>query len=180
MAIIVEDGTGLPNAESYISVDDADAYHDNRGNTTWGTMQTVEKEQALRRGTDYMEQMYRSLWKGTRVTASQRLSWPRAFVLREDFYATSTLIPDTLNGEFYYPSDIVPEEVKQACAELAWRAAQGELSPDLTQGIIREKVDVLEVQYDQYSPQSPRYKAIDMLLAPFLNGSRNSLKVRRV
>lgn len=32
MPLIVEDGTGLPDAEAYISVADADAYHDARGN----------------------------------------------------------------------------------------------------------------------------------------------------
>lgn len=35
MALIVEDGTGLSTAESFISVADAVTYHTNRGNTSW-------------------------------------------------------------------------------------------------------------------------------------------------
>ena len=35
MALIVEDGTGLANAESYVSVADATTYHTNYGNTAW-------------------------------------------------------------------------------------------------------------------------------------------------
>ena len=162
MALIVEDGTGKSDAESYISVADADNYHGKRGNSTGDEMTTEEKEQALRRATDYMEQSYRLNWLGYRRLELQALSWPRDEVQRQDF--------TYLNQFSFYPNDQVPREVKEACAELAWRAAAGELSPDLSQGVIREKVDVLEVEYDKYSPQSPRYKVVDMLLAPFLTG----------
>lgn len=168
MTIEVEDGTGKNNSECYISVEDADTYHDARGNTTWATLTEQEKEEALRRSTDYMDLVYQ--YKGYRATTTQALAWPRSYVEREsDYY-----------GTLYYPSDEVPVEVKKANAELAWRAAAGELLPDLTQGVKREKVDVLEVEYDNYSPQSPRYKAIDMLLRPFLSSYGSALKVNRV
>lgn len=44
MALEVEDGSGKANADSYISVADADAYFAARGITLWATMQEVEKE----------------------------------------------------------------------------------------------------------------------------------------
>jgi hypothetical protein len=178
MALIVENGTGLSNAESYTSVAEANAYHAARGNTNWATISTGEAEQALRRATDYIEQVYRLRWQGNRVNSIQALSWPRAFVQPMDYQFSSTAF--FLGGLYYLPADEVPQEVKNACAEMAFKAAGGELASDLTQGIIREKVDVLEVQYDPNSPQYTRYRAIDNLLRPFLTGGSNSAKVQRV
>jgi len=153
MALTVEDGTGLANADSYISVADALAYHDARGNTNWATITTLEQEQAIRRATDFMQQVYS--WKGSRKTDTQALAWPRYYVERD-------------NG--YYPSDSVPNEVKNACAELAFKAAGGDLSPDIAQRVIREKIGPIEVEYDKNSVQFTTYRAINNLLSPFLNG----------
>ena len=85
MALIVEDGTGKSDAESFISVADADTYHSNRGNTDWASLLTAAKEQNLRKATDYICQVYRMKWAGTRVNGTQALDWPRAYVLRDDY-----------------------------------------------------------------------------------------------
>ena len=66
MSLIVEDGTGKSNAESYISVADADTYHSNRDNTDWAALTTAEKERLLRIATDYMVAVYRLRWDGYR------------------------------------------------------------------------------------------------------------------
>lgn len=174
MALIVEDGTGMDDAESYISVADADAYFAARGYTNWATMSEAEKEQALRRGTDFMVQAYRLRWKGTRVSAEQALDWPRNWVEFEDYAYVTMNGAQVIGGFLYYPSNEVPEEVKRACAEMAFRAAAGDLAPDLGRRTIREKVDVLEVQYDPNSPQYVIYRAIDNMLAPFLGGGGSS------
>jgi hypothetical protein len=176
MALIVEDGTGKADAESFISVADATTYHTNRGNSAWtGLASDTIREQHLRKATDYIEEVYRLRWKGQLKTTSQSLAWPRAWVEREDFYVTSSAIPD-VNGNFYYPDDEVPTEVKNACAELALRSIDGQLSPDLTQGVKREKVDVLEVEYDTTSPQYTRYRAIDNMLAPLLKSTGGAFR----
>lgn len=175
MALIVEDGTGRADAESYISVADADSYFELRGYTTWATMSEAEKEAALRRGTDYMLQAYRVSWKGTRTTATQALDWPRAWVEREDYLVSPVNAPQILCGTFYYPSNEVPREVAHACAELAYRAAAGDLSPDLGRRTVRERVDVLEVQYDPNAPQHVVFRAIDNLLRPFLSSAGSSV-----
>lgn len=177
MALNTETGTGSSTSESYCSVTDASAYHSNRGNNTWALLTTAQMEEALRRATDYMLQVYKLRWKGSRVKSTQALDWPRAFVVREDFYSTSSAIPDSVTGEFYYPSDIVPAQVRDACALLAIKAAAGDLSPDLSRATIREKVDVLEVEYDKSQPQYVRYRAIDNLLAEFLeDGSSGTFR----
>lgn len=181
MALIVEDGTGKADAESYISVSDAASYLSDRGYSAFAALATdALKEAALRKATDYMEQAYRTRWKGTRVTATQALSWPRLYVEREDYYVTFATPPQNIDGTYYYPGDEVPVEVKNACALLALKSIDGDLNADLTQGVKREKVDVLEVEYDSASPQYVRYRAIDNMLAVFITGGVNSKKVVRV
>ena len=154
MAIVVEDGTGKSTAESYISVADASTYHTARGNTAWAALTTdALREAALRKATDYMRQAYRSRWQGYRVNEDQALDWPR-YDVEVEGYAVD--------------SDIVPTEVKNACAELALKASSADLNPDLTQGVLSEQVGSISVTYDKNSPQRTRYAAIDAMLAPYL------------
>jgi hypothetical protein len=179
MALIVEDGTGMATAESYTSVAEADLYFTNRANAAWAALTTQLKEAYLRKATDYMVAVYRLRWGGTRVNGVQALDWPRAYVKRQDYEYQGINGSTFIGGFFYYPSDEVPVEVKNSCAELALKSASGDLLPDLTQGIVREKVDVLETEYDKYSSQLPRYSAIDRMLMPFLRGSSASRTVVR-
>jgi len=154
MAIVVEDGTGKSTAESYISVADASTYHTARGNTAWAALTTdALREAALRKATDYMRQAYRSRWQGYRVNEDQALDWPR-YDVEVEGYAVD--------------SDIVPTEIKNACAELALKASSADLNPDLTQGVLSEQVGSISVTYDKNSPQRTRYAAIDAMLAPYL------------
>ena len=71
MALITEDGTGRADAESYCSVAAADAHHAARGAAAWAALTTEAKEQALRRATDYMGQIYGPLWAGHRSLPTQ-------------------------------------------------------------------------------------------------------------
>jgi hypothetical protein len=154
MSLICEDGSGKSDSESYISVADASNYHTVRGNTAWAALTTdALREAALRRATDYMRQAYRSRWQGYKVNEEQALDWPR-YDVEVEGYAVD--------------SDIVPTEVKNACAELALRASAADLNPDLTQGVLSEQVGSIQVTYDKASPQFTRYRAIDALLSPYL------------
>src|SRR6266850_1608568 len=113
MALVVEDGTGLAAAESYASVAEADQYHSDRGNAAWAPLATAAKEQALRKATEYMVQVYRQRWASFRTTFVQALDWPRAWVPLIDApgpYGRWTA---------YVPYNVVPAEVKRACSELA-------------------------------------------------------------
>ena len=154
MSLICEDGSIVTGAESYCSVADASAYHTARGNAAWAALATdAIRGQCLRKATDYMEQVYRSRWQGCRVGETQALSWPRYDVEVEGHAIDS---------------DVVPDAVKRACAELALRASAADLNPDLTQGVLSEQVGSIQVTYDKTSPQFTRYRAIDALLSPYL------------
>lgn len=163
MSLIVEDGTAKIDAESYISVNDANTYHTKRGNEDWSFLDTATKEQLLRKATDYMIQTYRMRWAGVRKTDDQALDWPRYLVPRLDTEAVFA----------YYDSDSVPGEVKVACAELALKASTVTLAPDTQRLTKREKVGQLEVEYDTNMGKAyTMYRAIDNLLLPMLDLSK--------
>lgn len=165
MALVVEDGSGKANAESYITVADADARHTSLGNTSW-TGATTAKEAALRKATNYMVQAYRQRWTGFRVKAipAQALDWPR--------YGVEV---DNLPVHF----DIVPTDIANACADLALKALTSDLAPDLTRGVVRKKIGPMETEYDPYSPEATRFRAIDMMLAPYLRGGSGMAQLVR-
>lgn len=169
MALIVETGAIIAGAESYVSVADATTFHSARGNSGWAELTTAQMEESLRRATDYMRQAYRERWKGFRVSSSQPLDWPRANCTVEDGPYANTVATNT-----------VPQEVKDACAVLALDASAANLAPNLEQGVASETVGPLSVAYNQNSPQHTRYRAVDMLLSPYITGGGVMSKLRRV
>lgn len=72
MALIVETGTGLANADSYVSLADASAYHAALNQFDW-----FEDEGALRIATQALDLLYGSRFAGERLTDTQALLWPR-------------------------------------------------------------------------------------------------------
>jgi hypothetical protein len=161
VSLIVEDGSIVAGAESYIDATYADTYHSNRGNTAW-TGSSLVKEAALRRATDYMQQAYRNRWKGFRTNAAlQALDWPRQNVLIDD---------SVLNA--WIDLHTIPMEVKNAQAELALKALSSTLAPDLDRATLMEKVGEITVQYDnKAAPQYVRYRAIDLMLKQYLTAT---------
>lgn len=170
MSIIVEDGSGLANSECYISVADADTYHSNRNNTAWASLSTAIKEASLRKATDYMIGIYRLRWLGRRRLTTQALDWPRVGVVLEDFGN----VQFGSYGLFQVSYTIVPNEIKNACAEFALRASTANLVDDQTQKTIEETVGPITVKYDTNSSQSIRYPQIQSMLNVYLINHGNS------
>lgn len=173
MTLIVEDGTGKSDAESFASVASADAQMTALGITIWTSLVTEEKEQALRRATQYMEQVYRLRWHGYRTTNGQALSWPRSEVPIPD-------APGKFAGYYTFVNEYsVPAEVVRACIELALKAAAGPLYADQARAQNRVKVGEIEAEYSPYSSQTINYVAIDALLLVYLSGGSNSATLVR-
>lgn len=96
MALTVEDGTGLEDAESYASVSDADAYFTARAVAGWTGTDAV-KEAALRKATEFISETYDGSWKGERATDTQALAWPRSDVeVSDNVILTDDLVPVAL------------------------------------------------------------------------------------
>ena len=151
MALVVEDGSGLSTAESYASVAFATTFLKSVGKgDAWDAID--DKEVALRLATMYMLQQYRALWQGTRTRSAQALDWPRYDVCVDGF--------DVL-------ANIVPDDIKKACALLALKTAAGDLTADVSRATSSEKVGDIEVKYFEGQSTQTRYQQVEDMLAPY-------------
>lgn len=129
--LTVEDGTGLAAANSYISIADADTYHDLRGNTAWAAASESDKVIALVRATSYVDTRW--TFTGEPVQKTQALSFPK-----ESEY---------LNRQGADVSESVPAEIEFATAEYALSVlGDGTALVDLSPAV------------DQTEPRSISYK----------------------
>lgn len=158
MALTVEDGTVVPDADSYLSSDDAQVYWDAHGmdHSSFGEEQL---DVALRKATQYLDLV--NDWKGCALDPqNQPLEWPRYGVVDQ--------------RSVYLAEDEVPQPVKDACAEYAFRALSGELMPDpeqedTGQTVVakREKIGPIDVSVEYTGGAGPTirpYPVADRLI----------------
>lgn len=152
MALEVEDGTGKANAESYISVSDADTYFSARAvPTEWAAATTAEKEGALRYATRWIDDRY--AWPGTIHLTTQALAWPRAWAYDREGRDLTAQVPD---------------RVAEATAEAAVLDLQGSLRTltlDRGGAIQSETVGPLSTSYFPGAAALPSFPFIDQILA---------------
>ena len=153
--MVVEDGTGLSNADSFVSVAYADTYFTTRGVTAWASL--TNKEALLIKATDYIEAVYSESWKGVTLNDTQSLSFPR-------------IIDD---------ATVYPDRLLKAVCELALKANDGDLLVDVEQRTIEEKVDVITVKYAEYSDQKTQYSMVYGLISPYLLSTGVNKKAMR-
>lgn len=168
MALIVEDGSGLASAESYLSVADCTTYNDaHQAVAAWGASSTDEKERALRNATQYLEAQFTGRWLGNRSTSVQALSWPRAFVEFDGVVLSSTALPTRL---------------EDATAELAIKAVSETLMPDQSEPgtILSESVSVGPIStsttYAGGKNQAKWYRLAESLLRGLVYGTDEVLR----
>lgn len=157
---------GDASSDSYSDLATAATYVADRG-LTWPTDTTLQ-EQALRRATAWLDGTYAPRWPGTAVNGrSQSLGWPRSG-------ATDVAGNEIATTE-------IPIEVIRATIEAAVReaATPGYLTPDITLAnrVVKEKVDVLEVEYADVTNTDaamPVVSIIEGILMPLL-GSGSDL-----
>lgn len=158
---VVEDGTGKTDANSYISVADADQYNENhQADTDWSGATQAEKEKALRLATQYLDAEYGNDWIGVRANEDQALDFPRADMIDRDGVDID--------------SDSVPQAIKDATVEAAILSNGGtDLIPNLdspgTIKRIKNKVDVLEEEIEYVGGNSPItwFRLIERLIQEF-------------
>lgn len=86
--IVVEDGTGKTDANSYVSEAALSTYATDRGVTLSGTASVL-----LIHAMDYIEQQP---FQGQKLTDAQALQWPRAWVVIDGYAVNSDTIPQLL------------------------------------------------------------------------------------
>jgi hypothetical protein len=139
MSVTVVATAGAANANSYLTVAEADTYFTSRLRaTTWTSASADDKARALIMACRHIEE--RADWDesmaGTRTSTTQVLSWPRTGAL-------------TREGDAYFDSGTVPSVIKYAAAEQALI----ELGSDRTEepsarGIKRVSAGSVEVEFD--------------------------------
>lgn len=172
MALVLtrEDGTGLPNANSYASVADGDSYHEGHLYASAWTGATVDKKTtALVMATRLIDAECQFL--GFRSNVDQALQWPRVQVSDRE----AGVAPQ------YLASDSVPKCVINATAELAREllladrtaAPQGE-------GLKSSAVSGSTFVFDKYDRRPVLTEAVEALLRRVLAGSPGKSTVRLV
>lgn len=166
ITIIVEDGSVVESANSYVSVADADTYHTNLGQSAW-TGTDDEKSSAILRAMRYLENLN---WTGWKTSHDNPLAWPRYQTFDRD-------------GKLY-DSDIVPQNVVNALCEAALveLVSAGALRPttSTTGQVKRQKVDVIETEYFESYNSSQSFDAIDYELTGLVSGGGNMVSLTRV
>jgi hypothetical protein len=159
MTLILEDGTGLSNAESYASVAEANTYFTNRNITAWTGTDAV-KEAALRKATDYLDATYS--WAGSGILVdTQALGFPRL---------------DLYDSEGRDISSTVPKKLKNATCELALASLSGDLlkNKENSNFVKREKVGSIEVEYRDNAVEDRQYVLAERLLVGLFSSKSGS------
>lgn len=127
MALAVETGAGLPDAESYGSVADCAAYAAARG-LAFPASPEAAAEAALRRATAFIDGKRGRFPGFRRMARAQALEWPR--IGASDAAGNAV------------PFDAIPSEIVKATFEAAIReiATPGSMAPDQTPAIRRKRV----------------------------------------
>jgi hypothetical protein len=144
---LVEDGSGLGNATSYVSVAEADDILavNIHADADWVNIDDEIKEKLLSWASQYIDTKAR--WRGEKTVETSALRWPRKGVRDRD------------NIEL--ADDVVPRQLKIAVSALAtWLVDRDPSVVEAGQGgISRIKADVIEIEFTegQVVTELPKY-----------------------
>lgn len=166
MALIVEDGTGVPGADSYSAAATITAYWAARPQrpeaVAWAAATDAVKDGAAREATQYLDAVFGNYYRGTRASYDQGRLWPRSDALDD----AGEALPD------------LPGEIVAATCELSGRAVTSPLLKDAenANGIRRKRAKggpaETETEYFGAAMTEPRYGIVGHMLAPILNGAQ--------
>lgn len=157
MTLIIEDGSNVPNANSYATVEELRTFAGERGISV--PADDVEVEALLIRAMDYIETLDGRFY-GVRGYDDQPLSWPR--------YRN-------------YAYTGIPADIKKAQIVLAIAAQTIDLFPNESgteSSATRQTVGPITVEYDTSSRTNrPRIPQADALLSPYFTVGYGQLRV---
>lgn len=167
IALTVEDGTGLSDANTFVSLVDAKARWDGRG-ISYSAYADDVLNGALVRASSFLTDAYS--WDGYRINGrDQALAWPRKCVTDRDGY----LVAD----------DAVPREIIAATCEIAIveAATPGAMNPSvvLSEKVVSEQVGSIRVEYaNTYSSAEdsrPTLTIVNDLIDQFLSNGGDEM-----
>ncbi|MBK9496468.1 MAG: hypothetical protein IPO08_18575 [Xanthomonadales bacterium] len=150
---VVEDGTQVAGANSYVTTAYADDYFivDPNFYTTWTALTTTQKEYYLAWATRLLDQ--KVVWRGYRYTDTQALRWPRSGAVDVDGIAIAV--------------DAIPRQLKEAtCEWVKWLYTNDPTTGRDEDNLKRIVADVVEIEYQDDASQSAYPSIINQMLAP--------------
>jgi hypothetical protein len=121
MAIVINATAGAANANSYLTLAEAQAIVDGLVEdddvVAWGTATTDQKNRALFTATQRID---RERYLGARATETQALQWPRTGVRKPDTYINTYSVgfPFRIQTD-YFAEDEIPSQIQEAQVILA-------------------------------------------------------------
>jgi hypothetical protein len=121
MAVVIDATVGGVNANSYLSLVDAQSMIDgmvlSADVTAWGTATTDAKNRAL---VSAAQRLDRERFLGARSNDDQAMQWPRTGVRKPDTYINTYAVgfPFRITTD-YFTDEEIPDQVKRAQVELA-------------------------------------------------------------
>jgi hypothetical protein len=162
MALIIEDGSIVTDANSYVTIAEYREYGATRGLTI--TDDDTLAEQQLIRSMDYLL-TYEDDYQGYRTSETQTLSFPRTPVYIYGFDVSET----------------IPDNLKNGQSRLAYDAASAELLINSTgQEVIETAVGPLKKKFNPSgttNPQATFTEALAILDPLFREGAGNNINV---
>lgn len=152
--LIVEDGTIVQDANSYVTQEFADAFFDTLSSPgDWPTATEDAKARLLIQATTMVDTEV--IWSGTRIDASQDLAWPRDGMIYDGVLLAPTTMPkQLLQAVCYTARDLQAGDPTQQAD------ASGVKKLGLGQGAI-------EVEFDATTARTRLTDFVRKLLAPF-------------
>lgn len=148
MALVVEDGSIVAGANSYVT---ADEYR------TWANARGIDVEasqfleRSILRAMDYFEQLH---FIGNKANENQPLQWPRTEALIDGYYADATEIPVQVKTALYEAIKVEIDGLSQLNTE--------------DRRTIKEKIGDIEIQYAQNSESKTITPALTRALGKIL------------
>ena len=158
MALIIEDGTIVADANSFATVAECRTFCDARSLDL--PADDLEVEKLLVNAADFLFSL-ESEFQGSRVDASQDLTFPRSPIYLYDLDV----------------SDTIPKVLKQAQCRLAFDATQADLLATGSGRVVKkEGVGPLQVEYAEDGVSNPQaaLTAALTILSPLFNLSSNA------
>lgn len=158
--LIVEDGSGISDSNSYCDLDFALEYCVNHGYTSWIDMTEDEQKVYLIKGTSFVDNFYE--WKGYKRTSVQSLEFPR-----------NGLIDNNKTEILGIPNNLKKAVIEAAFINLSSEVDNLFVSRDENGAIKRQKVDELEVEYfgeSEATETEAEYKTTYQVLNKLLKG----------
>jgi hypothetical protein len=158
MAVTIVATVAGADANSYLELEDADAYHDAHPYaSTWDAATTDQKNRALVMATSLLDTWY--TWKGSVVGSTQALLWPRVGVIGPNGYEQS--------------HNAIPVRIMNGTAELARQLLDEDRTADSeteVKGLTELTVGSIGMKFRTASSK-PIPDAVEALVMPYVRFS---------